>query len=445
MKIRSLFLFLINGERRENFSFLLMNSKKLKLLKSAIINFIARHYSNNPIKFVFYFSSISSIFAFLISGLITRGYSFYNLFIPDRTNFFMDFFNVLHSLYRGPYTNDFIYPPLPFLFYKILLRLIPYEFVERGPFTLRDIQAGQLVFLFYSMVTLLVLFALLMEIKKGIRFEKYIFMFITLFSAPFLFQFERANIILVSFLFLMFFVFFNNSKNKIIRELSLWSLAIATGIKIYPAIFGLLLLKQKRFNDALRTLFYGLMLFTLPFFFLGGLNNFNLFIENLISTSEYALNWGVGFSVNIQNMTRIVFSLFGDNSNNPVLFAKLISILVLITGIYAAFKSSGWKAVSILTLLMILVPSISFEYVLIFMLIPLIMFLDKEKKLTKVNLFYLLCFIMIFIPLPTFRVDYINRGLGFPFLPLTFAVLLQNIALAAMVLALIYQAIRRKI
>lgn len=124
-----------------------------------------------------------------------------------------------------------------------------------------------------------------------------------------------------------------------------------------------------------------------------------------------------------------------------------MSIILLAIGLLTAFISrSKWKTVCTLTLLMILVPIISFEYVLIFMVIPLILFLDEKRKKEKISDYiYLACFLLILIPLPLGNVDFINAGLGNPFLPLTFGVLLQNIALTIMMSTLIIEGIRRKL
>lgn len=425
----------------------MFNSHKFLKLFTSQKKLLKKEFKSHKNKFIFYIATLAGILVFILSGLLTRGHSFYNLFIPDRTNFFMDFFNVLHSLLYGPYTYGFIYPPLPLMMYRVLLRLIPYDLVERGSYTLRAVQAGEIVFMFYMLLTLLVFIALIMEFKKGLKIEKYIFTFVMLFSAPFLFQFERANIIFVALLFLMFFVFYKDSKNPFIRELSLIFLAISAGIKLYPAVFGLMLLKEKRFNEFFRLVAYCLILFIVPFFFVGGINQLPVFLHNILYTSDYATNWGLGFSVNIQNIVRIISAFFGNFSEGPIFLGKIMSIILLAIGLLTAFISrSKWKTVCTLTLLMILVPIISFEYVLIFMVIPLILFLDEKRKKEKISDYiYLACFLLILIPLPLGNVDFINAGLGNPFLPLTFGVLLQNIALTIMMSTLIIEGIRRKL
>ena len=76
-------------------------------------------------------------------------------------------------------------------------------------------------------------------------------------SYPVMFCLERGNILILSVVFAMFFIFFKDSDNKFIKELSYISLAMSAGIKIYPAVFGLTLIIEKKYKEALRLLFYG--------------------------------------------------------------------------------------------------------------------------------------------------------------------------------------------
>ncbi|HWY80298.1 MAG TPA: glycosyltransferase 87 family protein [Candidatus Sulfotelmatobacter sp.] len=387
---------------------------------------------------LFYLLSLLGVLFLFLGGLITRGYSTLFLFQVNRSDFFMDFYLPLSELFNGPYAHGSIYPPLPALFYKLMLRFVPYNIVTHGAFAIRSSQAGEMVFLFYILVTLLAFFVLIMEVKGGSRLEKYVFSFVTVFSAPFLFQFERANIIFVVLLFLIIYVFFKDSKKSIIQEIALISLSVASAIKLYPIVFLLLLIKEKRFSETIRVVVYTAILFFLPFFALGGLSQLPVLIKNITTTSNGIFAWGVGSSVSMQSITRIIGSLFGNFGATPILIGNIISIIILLLGILVAFfMRSKWKTVALLTLTMILVPSISFEYTLIFMLIPLIMFLDREEKKKKNEYIYTICFVLIFTPFLFGNVDSINSGFGPHARPLTYEVLIQNIALVTMTILLL--------
>jgi len=401
-----------------------------------------KQFKKNLKKSIFYTGIILGILIFFISGFITRGHSFYNFFNPDRNGPFMDFFNVLRNLFDGPYTHNSIYPPLPLLIYKLMLHFVPYDIAGKQPAVIRATQAGEVIFLIYMLITLLFFLGLTMLVKKGTSIEKYVFSFIMLFSAPFLHQFERANIIFVSLLCLMIFVFYKDSKNRILRELALIFLAVSAAIKIYPAVFGLLLIKEKKYKDAIKVFIYCVCFFILPFFILGGIKQFPLFIRNLSFASYLLAKWGVGYAVSMQNITRIIFGFFGNFGDNPIVIGKILSLVVLIFGLVSAFfLRTKWKAITMLTLIVVLVPSISYEYVLIFMIIPLIMFLDKVNK-ERFDYAYLTLFILLFIPFSLGRVDSISNGFGKNLIfPLTYGILIQNIAILIMAICLIIQGL----
>lgn len=401
----------------------------------------------NPRKYIFYISTISGLLLFLLYGLITRANNYYNFFfLPTQYDYFSDFYYPLSEAFNGPYAHGNIYPPLPSLFYRLMLRLVPYNIASHGGSAIKESHAGQMVFLFYMLITLLVLFILLMEAKKGSRIEKYIFVFITLFSTPFLFTFERGNIIFVALLFLIAYVFFKDSKNSFVREMALVSLAVSSAIKIYPAIFGLLIIKEKRFKDLLRLVLYGAAAFILPIFFLGGISQFAILFKNIFSTPSSVIDRGVGYAVNFQDMARMIGALFGNFGNTPIHIGSILSLVILILGVSSAFfLNSKWKTVTLLSLLMALVPPLSFEYVLIFMIIPLIMFLDREKEDKPSDYLYLFSFIIIFMPLTLGIVGSINKGFGLHARPLTYGVLIQNITLLIMTGCLIWEGLRESI
>lgn len=408
-----------------------------------ITKFIKQHLLSKP-KNIFYGAMVIGVLVFFISGLVTRGYSYYNLFQSNRSDYFMDFFNPLSELLNGPYAHGSIYPPLPALFYKLMLRMVPFDIASHSAFAIRSSQAGEMVFLFYTLLTLLAFFILLTHIKKGSSLEKYLFSFIILFSGPVLFTLERANIIFIALLFLMVFVFFKDSKRPIVREVALISLAISAAIKLYPALFLLLLIKEKRFIETIRVIAYGIVLFFLPFFGLGGLKELPVLYKNILTTSNGQLAWGVGYAVNIQSIARIIGALIGNFGGAPVLIGKIVSYVFLLVGIITAFfVKPQWKTVSLLSLLIITVPPISFEYSLIFMIIPLMMFLKTEDKIEQKNYFYLICYVLLFIPYIFGPVDMINKGFGIHARPLTYGVLIQNVVLAIMGIVLIIDEFRR--
>lgn len=315
---------------------------------------------------------------------------------------FMDFYNPLyHTAEANPYTSvDRIYPALPYVFYYIITLFIPHQVSIISGKAISISQSGQFMFLLYTIITSIALFAVLWKFYQGkSNKEKLLTIGLLIFSAPFLFQFERANIILVSLIFLILFFLLKDSDKPRLREVALICLAISACIKIYPAIFGLILLKEKRFKEAGRCILYGILLFVIPFLFMGGLDKIFVMLESLTKGAQdtVSVSRGLGYKVNISTVYAILCGLFGYLDESLIKTGNIIALIFLILSIVSAFfMKSKWKTVAILAAIMVAFPSFSFIYSLIFLSIPLIMLLTSEEQRTRIDYLYALLFVGIF-------------------------------------------------
>lgn len=99
---------------------------------------------------------------------------------------------------------------------------------------------------------------------------------------------------------------------------------------------------------------------------------------------------GVGGKVNL-SATVSVFGLAGYDYWAP----QVHRILVVLPLIYmplavtaCLFHKSKWKIFTLLVSMIVLVPSFSFVYTLIFFIIPLVCFLDTKEKRTWIDVSY---------------------------------------------------------
>lgn len=81
---------------------------------------------------------------------------------------------------------------------------------------------------------------------------------------------ERGNSVMIVCILLMLALDLRKSRIAWHRELALVMIAIAAGVKIYPAVFGCLYLFEKQWKQAGRLLCYGILCFFMPFLFFGG-------------------------------------------------------------------------------------------------------------------------------------------------------------------------------
>jgi len=183
--------------------------------------------------------------AFWILIIVSHADMYSTFFTSDIGDTFMDHFNsIVTACSKKPYggKNPSNYPPIVLLFYQLCGKVFQTSTNMTNGFGLREVSMGLMIFLllFFG---LLILSNELVSKMSGERNKWLAFALLT--SGPMLFTIERGNCVLISFVLTFFFVVFYNSDNKILRELAYVALAMAFCFKIYPAVFGAMLLYDK--------------------------------------------------------------------------------------------------------------------------------------------------------------------------------------------------------
>lgn len=346
------------------------------------------------------------------------------------TDMYMDFFNSIRDggspdVYSA---RNNIYPPLCNLIFRFFSKLISPSLVSTAFASRTSLQVDQISMMIYLLFAIVCIVCMLRLIESyvniqndgKIRLTASLFSFLMIISYPVMFCLERGNILILSVITSMFFLFFRNSENPVIRELSYISLAVAAGIKLYPAVFGLIFLIEKKYKEALRLILYGLIVVVFPIvFFLdefipaqahitgyaallnitaadsGSASVLMKIIQNLFSftvNKKSSLNLS---SVSVQN---IAFILGKSTASAKILCA----ITELIALICAFFAKREWQRVFLLTYLMLNIPSASNSYALSFMLISFCIFLFGTEKRRSIDKIYIFIYALLLTPLPTY-------------------------------------------
>jgi len=393
-------------------------------------------------KAMFYGTMLVLILVTLVKGYLSHGESIRTMLINDDFDTLMDFYNSVQYGFK-PYAAKVIYPPLINAFYGFVGRFM----VKNSPsLTLRVDQMGSLVFGMYIIVVYSSFIYCLNKIKKGLRFERVIFIIVMLFSLPFLFLYDRANSVILAVEALLVFCLYQNSGITKLRLVSFVALGIAAGIKIAPAIYGAILIREKRYKDALCAFIIGLIIFMVPFVLTDG--NPVIMLNNIINTTGmmsgnsfdnfsgvYRIT-GHGVHVNLLNTSAFFSRLYDKNFFN---IAQILNSFILFMGVFLAIcatKMEYWKSVCILTCIIIIFPGFSAVYNLIYMVIPLILFLNSNPQKTKLNFLYLLLFIMLFMPVVNFQIPAFKIFLN-DWHPLTLTTALESISLLALTILLL--------
>ena len=384
---------------------------------------------------VFFYALLGAAVLFSAYELyLSQGSKLVNLLFYDKYDYQMDFFNVLHiasdrHLY---FTQQGSYPPLAYLFFYLLQHLIPAATVHAGGMSIRASQAGMMVYSLFVTITSIIVFLQLYELKAGARAERMLFAGLFFLSLPFLFEVDRGNVIVVALILLLCFFLFKDSKSKALREIALICLAASAAFKIYPAVFGFLLLKEKRYFAAVRVCIYGLLLFFLPFLYYGGIPAAAAMFHNLFTASSFMSTFGFGYKVNLVNTFTFLAALLNQPASDIFLgVTQVLAFVVLGVGIFLShFLDTAWKRVAMLTALMLAVPPFSYQYSLIFMFVPIVLFLNERKRNTLSDYLYLILFVLMVAPLAIGPPNFIHT-LSTTY-PLSLDDLLESFSLAVM-------------
>ena len=402
-----------------------------------------RKYDLSNISLFFYVVMIFFISGCLIAGALTHGEAFRTLLFSDQLDTFMDFYN---SIQYGmhPYENKVIYPPLINAIYGALGNFVLIGKISEHAMDIRASQMGRVLFGLYLIFSYLGLTYYIYKLKNGKKSEKIIFICVILFSTPFLFAFERGNSVMLALFFLLIYIKYYRSDNCYLRYLSFFALGFSAGIKISPAIFGFLLVRESRYKDAIIAAVIGVLVFLLPFYLTDGnlftlLNNIkyttSLFQGYYINDHGEVMMVGHGAYVNLINTTNFLGRLYNVNLINIANYFNSVILFVAIGLTCIGKKIDDWKIIGILSGVIILCPGFSAVYSLVYILIPLIFFLNTKPENNKKNYMYILFFICMLIPVINLKVEYFKVFINdiYPFRITTF---LESLALVLFVVVL---------
>ncbi len=327
---------------------------------------------------------------------------------------FSDFVYIMNvSLGENPYTlADSSYPPLA------IAVLYPFALICRGVFAQYDTQVLTVdeltsrVILHAEFWVSMVLFFVVCSAAVWLLFVRVYKLeplasvklaVILLMCAPFVYAVMRGNTVYFALIFLLAFLLLYNSESAVLRELGYLSLVVAGLIKIYPLFFGVFLLAKKKFFASARIAVYTVALFFLSFFlFEGGTVHIEPFMENLggFAGNEYRLLMGNNLSLSHLLYCALYPFSVSDSVFNIVNIVMLLLVFAFVT-VCALRTRSTLSRLIIASATVVLLPSVSYFYVLIFMTIPFMQFVREYDTLPalKQRLYSVLFLVIFFTPL----------------------------------------------
>lgn len=382
-------------------------SEKLKNIKEKI----AAKASSDPMRFLFYTVCLVCVTLVTILRLLTRGCTLDAVLFSDRKYFFTDYFDSVFYSLNGPYQNyNVIYPALITLVYEgigIILEYFSGEF--QNSFEIRDSVPGYASYVISVIIGLIILYAIISKSSKLSKTATYLSFAVFATSYPMLYCLDRGNSMLFSVLFIALFVMLYDSENKKHRYLSYIFLGLATATKIYPILFGTLVLKrtleEKNYPELIGCIAICSALLFLPFPLTDG-SFMDMFHNAFGYSSSTEAYYG---RVNIVALiTGTAEMLEAENFSHYTLLSAISYAFMIVVLIAALLdrKAPAWQTVCLLAGTQVLCAGLGTEYLLLYMIIPAWYFINSEIENTRKNMIYCLLFIGILISIPG------SKGLG---------------------------------
>lgn len=304
----------------------------------------------------------------------------------DHSDAGMDHFNsLLATAERRPYTVHHItYPPLAAMLYYLFFSLLDKRFVAQviagnASFSARDLRHYSFAVIPYILFTLLSLLLIALTIRHALKLsdkEKTATILGVVLSCGVISALDRGNNILFILGLLMFYTLFYDSENKVMAELALLALAVATGLKLYPVVFGVLLVRKHKYWQGFRAVGYILLALFLPFFFFEGWEAIRLWMENFLLAKVRYVHPG---ALNLDSILRS-FGLVLETELPDILRTLFMALYVFVGLLGAIVYKEGYKSVAFCSFAIIGFAGVSPKYTLALTCLPLVVLLAHGVK-----------------------------------------------------------------
>ena len=361
--------------------------------------YVAR-YRERPLPTLFLTLMLGSLAVVAIISLCWNWFFLHTLGEMSQQLFMDHFWSVVDSM-DHPYTvAHVIYPPFITCIYALIgYYTSPYVTSSTGDMyiDMYNSQVPMMVFVILMMVGLYVLFCLVDRKTDGhlTRLEKKLFIGSLLLSFPVIVGIQNGNCIFYSVIAAFLFLMFYDSENKWLRFLSYICLGISAGMKITPAILGLLIIRDRNVKEFLMCVVTMAVICLLPFVFTDG--SITQLIENVVNCPP-----GTGGAyINIKKIFYAMAEFTGADAFNTV-GSVILALTSLITVLILAFdrRMKKWKLITLAAVYLVVGYGIGTPYLCCYLVIAVCYMLSSEKEATKENIFFIASMAIILMIAP---------------------------------------------
>jgi hypothetical protein len=328
----------------------------------------------------------------ILSAYLGKGYP-YNTFLFIPKDAFNDFFNMYNlNVHLNPYFEKYSFNSNYYPFGNIIFYL--FTFLHKWSAYFLYVILFSLMFFYFN--TRYFLKSNFVDSARNI-------LIMTFLTFPYLSILDRGNIEGLMFIFVALFYYFDHKKQNVLSSLFL-SMAIA--MKLYPAIFVLHLIAEKKYKNLLQVVFLTLLLsIASASMFQGGLlPNLKFVLSGFdIQTSMLLAPDHMQNGVSLFNVVKIIMyklSLAGKIDMQLLLnlYFKVILVFSIILSVYVIFvEKVQWKRTTLLVFAILMFPHISGFYKLIFLFLPIYQFVNTDE-IKKTDWAFSVLFALLLIP-----------------------------------------------
>ena len=322
-------------------------------------------------------------------------YNFFSFFYTHE-EIGVDFFGLLIRNLREEITAGHPYPPLSYILYYLLRRL---SLADTTSIYGKYQQLTHLLFIFIPLLTTILITTTSLA-KERIN-NTSLFAFLICFTYSITGCIVTANLSIVTVPLTLYFCLHYNSNNKIESEIALLFLAIATSLKLTPAVFAFLLICDKNYYGLLRLILYcALLSFGSVLFF----DNGHTYLENLIgiirslfvySSSYHDGAYGGGMILHyISSYFKISFG------NNQMLYGSIISKIMLLLSIVLCYKSNSLCVKTLILAISHTFIGAMMTHSGVIFIVPLILYVREHKNAfnSKENIILYIAILLLVLP-----------------------------------------------
>lgn len=320
----------------------------------------------------------------------------FNSFVYPSYKALCDFVEVL------PFIKDFN----PYKFVTPWIAYFPLAYIVLFPFTLiKNAIFAYCIFLSIFLAFFIPVNVKMFACKSLSKLQNFQNIFIlTFLSYPFLYAVDKGNLDLFLFIILALAVYtFKKEKYFISAVL----FAFENAMKPFPVLFLLLFLYKKRYKEFFLSILLSGLLVLGGFMALNGdfFDKISVFIQDigLMSGIYYNFdNFGLTFTSSLFYPLKWLFCKIGEvpllSTIKFVYYYNIFYKFAVVAIVFFTWREKVfWKQITLLTTSMLLLPYLIYDHKLIFLFIPLWLFVNAKEK-TKFDLAYTLLFALMFIP-----------------------------------------------